>query len=215
MAYTGAGGRKFMSSVLAKASLPGGYTRTVGPGSGGSGRGVAQSALQRWLGTQRQARGMFGQAEQPLRESVQMFQPGGGYGRGQAMLLQEQARQAQAEALSSQVATGMSSGSLATGTGLRVKRDLAQGLAGVEDVRTQFLTQALQSLSGLRGRRAQTLATTQDPVYAPYMSYLGGAETRASQEAMQRVQANAGLRTANRQPTRQTATSSGYRSLQY
>ena len=146
------------------------------------GLNVAQNALTRWLGTQKQARGMFGQAEQPLRESVQMFQPGGGYGKGQAMLLQEQARQAQAEALSTQVSTGMSSGSLATGTGLRVKRDLAQGLAGVEDVRTQFLTQALQSLSGLRGQRAQTLATTQDPVYAPFMSYLGGAETRASQQ---------------------------------
>jgi len=155
------------------------------------GRSVAQSALQRWLGTQRQARGMFAGAEQPLQESVQMFQPGGGYGAGQKGLLQEQARQAQAEALSSQVATGMSSGSLATGTGLRVKRDLAQGLAGVEDVRTQFLTQALQSLSGLRGQRAQTLATTQDPVYAPYMSYLGGAESRASQGAMQRIQIKA------------------------
>lgn len=141
------------------------------------GRSVAQSALQRWLSTQRQARGMFGSAEKPLRESVQMFQPGGGYGAGQKELLQEQARQAQAEALSSQVATGMSSGSLATGTGLRVKRDLATGLAGVEDVRTQFLTQALQSLSGLRGQRAQTLATTQDPTYAPYMSYLGGRPT--------------------------------------
>ena len=152
---------------------------------------VAQNALTRWLDTQRQAKGMFGSAEQPLQQSVQMFQPGGGYGKGQAMLLQEQARQAQAEALSSQVATGMSSGSLATGTGLRVKRDLAQGLAGVEDVRTQFLTQALQSLSGLRGRRAQTLATTQDPVSAPYMSYLGGAESRATQEAIQRTQIKA------------------------
>ena len=141
------------------------------------GENVAQTALTRWLGTQRQARGMFGSAEKPLQESVQMFQPGGGYGAGQKGLLQEQARQAQAEALSTQVSTGMSSGSLATGTGLRVKRDLAQGLAGVEDVRTQFLTQALQSLSGLRGQRAQTLATTQDPVYAPYMSYLGGQPT--------------------------------------
>ena len=215
MAYIGAGGQKFMSSVLAKASMPGGYTRTIGPGSGGSGRGVAQSALQRWLGTQRQARGMFTGAEQPLQQSVQMFQPGGGYGRGQAMLLQEQARQAQAEALSTQVSTGMSSGSLATGTGLRVKRDLAQGLAGVEDVRTQFLAQALQSLAGLRGQRAQTLSATQDPVSMPYLSYLGGVESRASQEAMQRIQANVGLRTANRQPTRQTATSSGYRSLQF
>jgi hypothetical protein len=148
------------------------------------GRDVAQSALQRWLGTQREAKGMFGSAEQPLQESVQMFQPGGGYGKGQAMLLQEQARQAQAEALSTQVSTGMSSGSLATGTGLRVKRDLAQGLAGVEDVRTQFLTQALQSLSGLRGQRAQTLATTQDPTYAPYMGYVG---QRQGQVAAQNV----------------------------
>ncbi len=137
------------------------------------GRGTYQNTLARWLGRQKQAQGMFGSAEKPLQESVQMFQPGGGYGAGQKGLLQEQARQAQAEALSTQVSTGMSSGSLATGTGLRVKRDLAQGLAGVEDVRTQFLTQALQSLSGLRGQRAQTLATTQDPTYAPYMGYTG------------------------------------------
>ena len=144
------------------------------------GTGTYQNTLARWLGRQKQARGMFGQAEQPLRESVQMFQPGGGYGAGQKGLLQEQARQAQAEALSTQVSTGMSSGSLATGTGLRVKRDLAQGLAGVEDTRTQFLTQALQSLSGLRGQRAQTLATTQDPTYAPYMSYIGQRHGQAA-----------------------------------
>lgn len=172
------------------------------------GRGVAQSALSRWLGTQREARGMFAGAEQPLQRSVQMFQRGGGYGRGQAQLLQTQARQAQAEALSSQVATGMSSGSLATGTGLRVKRDLAQGLAGVEDVRTQFLTQALQSLSGLRGQRAQTLAQTQDPVYAPYMSYLGGQEAQASQQAMNVVQANAAMQMASMRNKDQGA---GYR----
>jgi hypothetical protein len=54
----------------------------------------------------------------------------------------------------------------------------------VEDVRTQFLTQALQSLSGLRGQRAQTLATTQDPTYAPYMSYIG---QRHGQVAAQNV----------------------------
>ena len=176
---------------------------------------VANTALGRWLGTQRQAQSMYGQAEKPLQQNVQMFQPGGGYGRGQAQLLQTQARQAQAEALSSQVATGMSSGSLATGTGLRVKRDLAQGLAGVEDVRTQFLTQALQSLSGLRGRRAQTLATTQDPVSVPFLSYLGGQEARATQEAMNVVQANAGLQMAGMRNRNQTATSSGYRRLQY
>ena len=148
------------------------------------GTGVYQNTLARWLNRQKQAKGMFGSAEQPLQQSVQMFQPGGGYGAGQKGLLQEQARQAQAEALSSQVATGMSSGSLATGTGLRVKRDLAQGLAGVEDVRTQFLTQALGSLAGLRGQRAQTLATTQDPTYAPYMGYIGQRHGQAAQMNM-------------------------------
>jgi len=144
--------------------------------SKGYGANVAQTALSRWLGTQRQAQNMYGQAEQPLQQNVQMFQPGGGYGQGQAELLQEQARQAQAEALSSQVASGMSSGSLATGTGLRVKRDLATGLKGVEDTRTQFLAQALQSLAGLRGQRAQTLATTQDLVTAPFFVLFGWTE---------------------------------------
>jgi len=175
---------------------------------GGYGEGVAQNALNRWLSTQKQAKGMFGSAEQPLQQNVQMFQPGGGYGQGQAQLLQDQARQAQAEALSSQVASGMSSGSLATGTGLRVKKDLAQGLAGVEDTRTQFLAQALQSLSGLRGQRAQTLAQTQDPVYAPYLSYLGGQDAQASQQAMNVVQANAQLQMNKNQP--QTRTTPGY-----
>lgn len=181
---------------------------------GGYGEGVAQNALTRWMNTQKQARGMFGSAEQPLQQAVQMFQPGGGYGQGQAQLLQEQARQSQAEALSSQVATGMSSGSLATGTGLRVKRDLAQGLAGVEDTRTQFLAQALQSLSGLRSQRAQTLSTVSDPIAAPYLSYLGGQEARASQEAMNVVQANARLRTSGRRGVYDAA-SAGRRSVNY
>lgn len=172
------------------------------------GRSVAQTALTRWLDTQKQAKGMFGSAEQPLQESVQMFQPGGGYGQGQTQLLQDQARQAQAEALSTQVASGMSSGSLATGTGLRVKKDLATGLKGVEDTRTQFLAQALQSLSGLRGQRAQTLSATQDPISVPYLSYLGGQNALASREAMNVVQANAGLQMANSQ---NKATASGYR----
>lgn len=170
---------------------------------------VAQTALTRWLGTQRQAKGMFGQAEKPLQESVQMFQPGGGYGRGQATLLRGEAKRAQAEALSSQVASGMSSGSLATGTGLRVERDLAQGLAGVEDVRTQFLAQALQSLSGLRGQRSQTLSATQDPVSMPFLSYLGGQDARASTEAMNVARNNAAMQMAYMQSKNQPTASSG------
>ena len=100
------------------------YTFVAGRGE--YGQGVAQNALQRWLDQQRRSRQQFTAAEQPLRQAVEMFQPGGSYGRGQAALLREEARRAQAEATAQQVASGMSSGSLATSTALRTKRDLAQ-----------------------------------------------------------------------------------------
>jgi len=131
-----------------------------------------QSALQRWLDRQKQAQAQFSAAEQPLQQAATMFAPGGSYGAGQRAILEENARQAAAEAASNQVASGMSSGSLATSTGLRVKRDLAQSLAGVEDQRTQFLTQILSALSGLRGTQAQTTAATVDPTLAPMLGYL-------------------------------------------
>lgn len=145
-----------------------------------AGRGTYQTALAGWLQRQRESRTQFTAAEEPLQQAVQMFQPGGGYGRGQETLLREEARRAGAEATAQQVATGMSSGSLATGTGLRIKRDLATGLAGVQDVRTQFLTQALQALSGMRGTQAQTTAAAVDPTYAPYMGYMAARHGQAT-----------------------------------
>lgn len=155
----------------------------------GSGAGVYKSALSRWLEQQKQSQGQFATAEQPLQQAVQMFQKGGGYGEGQRMLLRDEAKKALAETTASQVASGMSSGSLASSTALRTKSDLAKNLAGVEDVRTQFLTQALQALSGLRGTQAQTTATVSDPTYAPYMSYVSGKETTAAQQAAATLQA--------------------------
>ena len=146
-----------------------------------AGRGTYQTALAGWLSRQKKAGAQFSAAEQPLQQAVQMFQPGGGYGRGQETLLRGEARRAKAEATSRQVASGMSSGSLATGTGLRVERDLATGLAGVEDVRTQFLSRALESLSGLRGTQAQTTAATTDPTFAPYMGYIAARHGQAVQ----------------------------------
>lgn len=136
-------------------------------------RGVAQNSLSRWLEQQKRSREQFTSAEQPLQQSVEMFQPGGGYGRGQATLFRDEARRAGAEATSQQVASGMSSGSLSTGTGLRIKRDLATSLAGVEDTRTQFLNRALSNLSGLRGQQAGLTAQINDPIAPAYLGYLG------------------------------------------
>ncbi len=44
------------------------------------------------------------------------------------------------------------------------------------------------SASGLRGQRSQTLSATQDPISVPYLSYLGGAESRAMQQEQFRAQ---------------------------
>ncbi len=134
---------------------------------------TAQTGLARWLNQQSRSREQFTAAEQPLRQAVTSFQPGGGYGRGQRTLLRDEARRAGAEATAQQVASGMSSGSLATGTKLRTERDLATGLAGVEDQRTQFLNQALSQLSGLRGQQASITAQTSDPTLTPMLGYLG------------------------------------------
>lgn len=145
------------------------------------GFGTTQSALARWLDQQKRSQEQFTAAQQPLQQAVQMFQPGGGYGQGQQTLLREEARRAKAEATTQQVASGMSSGSLATGTRLRTERDLATGLAGVEDVRTQFLNRALQALSGLRGQQAGLTAQVSDPTFAPTLGYLAARHGQVGQ----------------------------------
>jgi len=132
-----------------------------------------QDALQRWLAQQKESTRLYGKAEEPLQETVGMFRPGGG-------LAEDQARKEKAEALINQVQSGMSSGSLATATGLRVGRDLTKAKLGIEDTRTQFLAQAMQALSGLRGTQAQQTGATVDPTYAPYM---GSLTSRAASQA--------------------------------
>lgn len=141
-----------------------------------------ESALQRWLKQQKRATGLYARAEEPLVETTEMFRPGGGYGAGQIALIEEEAKRAKAEALAEQVATGMSSGSLATATGLRVGRDVTRTKLGVEDVRTQFLQQALGQLAGLRGTQAGQVATTAEP-YTP--SYLGALTAQQQSETQE------------------------------
>ena len=175
------------------------YTATA-PSKTAGGQ-VYAGSLARWLAQQKAAQEQFSAAQAPLQESVQMFQPGGGYGAGQKALLEDQAKQAQAQALASQVASGMSSGSLASSTGLRVQNDLSKNLLGVEDTRTQFLNQALQSLSGARQTQAQTTATAVDPTYNAYMSYLNNLMQVQSQEAQSVRQGNLALALNKQEPT--------------
>ena len=127
--------------------------------------GAYQSALNRWLTRQKQSAQQFQGAADPLQQAVSSFQPGGSFGAGRIADLEAGARKSKALAMSNQVASGMSSGSLATSTGLRVDADLAQAKLGVEDTRTQFLNQARQALSGLRGQQASQTGATSDPFF--------------------------------------------------
>jgi len=156
-----------------------------------------QNALENWLESQRLSREQFGKAEQPLTEAVQMFQPGAGYGAGQYTMIEEEGRKSKAEALANMVSSGMSSGSLATGAGLRVGRDVTKAKLGVEDIRTQFLQQALQALSGLRGQQAGITAQTYNPFETTRMS-VEGQQQGAQWDALARVAAaNTGKSAAN------------------
>ena len=126
------------------------------------------TALNQWLARQRQSQQQYAGAAAPLQQNIQDFQPGGAFGRGQVAMLEADARRAGAAATTQQVASGMSSGSLATSTGLRINSDLSQAKLGVDDTRMQFLAQARQALSGLQGQQAGQTASTYDPYFNTY-----------------------------------------------
>lgn len=197
-----------------------------------------QTALDRWLNRQQQARGMYAGAAEPLQANIEAFQPGGGFGAGRIAMLEEEARRTGARATAEQVASGMSSGSLATSTGLRIGSDLARAKLGVEDVRTQFLTQARQSLAGLRGQEAGQVGATADPYFSTFQSAQTaqrgqtlGAISAAETRSVQRQQLATARKEADRQYQLQVkqfeaaqkkldskheeAPSGGYKSLQF
>ncbi len=164
------------------------------------------TALGRWLARQNQSRQTFNQAAQPLQQNIQAFQPGGSFGAGQIATLEDEARRAGALATSQQVASGMSSGSLATSTGLRISSDLTKAKLGVEDTRMQFLARARESLAGLRGQEASQVGATSDPFFSTFQSSKATARGQdisafntAQNRALQRTQLAEARKVADKQ----------------
>ncbi len=154
------------------------------------------SALQRWLDQQKKSGELFSQAAAPLTQAVNLFQPGGGYGAGQNVLIEDEARRAKAEALANMVATGMSSGSLATSTGLRIGSDMTKAKLGVQDTRTQFLADALSKLAGLRGTYASQVGTSVEPFSNQYMGNMTSISNAATGSRAGIINALAGVQEA-------------------
>ena len=187
------------------------------------------SALNRWLQQQSTAKQQYSQAATPLQQAVEMFQPGGSFGAGQIATLEGEAKKAGAEATAQQVASGMSSGSLATSTGLRIKSDLAKAKLGVDDTRTQFLNQALGALASLRGQQASQTAAIADPFFGSYLAsrtqaqgqelgYNAGVQGRNLQSqhiAQQKSQFDRTMAFNREKASKNTKSTSNYRSLQF
>lgn len=147
-----------------------GYSITTGAGGRSPWQATTElysGALRRWLDRQRQMTQQFGRAEEPIREELQLYAPGGGYGAGQRGIAEEQMKTGRAEALHRLVATGMSSGSLATGVQIQARRGLEQAYRGIEDVRTERYGGALGRLASLRAGLGQLYGTIEEPSYAP------------------------------------------------
>jgi len=160
------------------------------------------TALDRWLEEQQQAQSQWQQAADTISELVNLFQPGGGYGRGQLATIERQGRRARASALADQVATGMSSGSLATATGLRVNRDVTQAALGVQDQRTQFLSRALETMANLQSQYGQYLggaATTYADLVNQEQNRVTHRQTTAANTRLANQQTQAQVDLANRQ----------------
>ena len=153
----------------------------TGPGSSAPGitdfnepvqnvRDLYKSALQRFAERRAQARTDFLGAETPLQERVGMFQPGGGYGAGQRAIIEQQAKEALGAGQTSLVQTGMASGSTMAGLHGLVSAKAGEMELGVEDVRIENLSRALEALSNLRGAAAGTLLAAQEPGFEPVAS---------------------------------------------
>lgn len=140
--YIGAGGEKFMSSVLAKASLPGGYTRTTyWPGGN-----------PYYTGPKRAAGGSLSAAAQlAFNKSLNQYAPGGAYGKGVESALERGRTKAVASGQQSLVSAGLAGTSLMAAPGQRFEEEVAMPTrAKVEETRAGRLSEIYAMMANMQ-----------------------------------------------------------------
>ena len=151
MAYIGAGGQRFMSSVLAKASMPGGYTRTTyhAPAYGGIVQAMSRAAAQaRQANIERQKR-----IEAIYGKMIGRYQPGGAFERAGLAEI----KRARTKGVGQEMQQMISSGLYGTTTAAQVPRRWEEEVGAparikLEDIMQQRLTGAQQQLAGFLER---------------------------------------------------------------
>ena len=134
------GGQKFMSSVLAKAASPGGYTRTTYyPGGNPYYAGPKQAAGS---GLSAASRLAFGKA-------IKQFEEGGAYGKGVEAALERGRTKAVAGGQQALVSAGLAGTSMMAAPGLKFEEEVAMPTrAQVEETRAGRLSELYAMLAG-------------------------------------------------------------------
>lgn len=135
MPYTGAGGQQFMSSVLAKASRPGGYTRTI-PRTTNVRRVSAAPAAPA-----APTPGLNEKALAALRRAKAQYEPGGGFGKGVEAGLERGRVKAMASGMQGLVSAGLAGTTMAGGLGKKYEEEVgAPARASLEERRAQAIS---------------------------------------------------------------------------
>jgi len=161
--YVGAGGQRFMSSVLAKASMPGGYKKTTY-------RPQPYGGLIRQMGAQQASARQANIARRKQIESLYgrmmgMVQPGGAFERRGLAGIERQKTKGVGREMQQMISSGMYGTTTAAGVGRRWEADVgAPARLRLEDIMQQRQL-------GIMGQKAGFLERIED-VYPDYSSLL-------------------------------------------
>ncbi len=154
MGTVGAGGQRFMSSVLAKASMPGGYaisrtpSRRISGFAGGGYSSVPSAPAKPSLS--KEARAAYERA-------IARYRPGGGFGKGVEAGLARGETKAVASGMQSLVSAGLAGTTMGAGLSKKYQEEVAApARSRVEEARAQAISGLEVSLASAMQRGSES-----------------------------------------------------------
>ena len=148
MPYTGAGGRQFMSSVLAKASMPGGYTRITPRTTNIARRATTTPTVP--------TGGVNKEALAAMQRAKAYYEPGGGFGKGVETGLERGRVKTMASGMQGLVSAGLAGTTIAGTLGKKYEEEVGAPVrAGVEERRGMAISGIEMQEAGMRFQAGQ------------------------------------------------------------
>lgn len=143
--YIGAGGQRFMSSVAARASMPGGYTRTTYyPGGNPYYTGPKT--------------GLSSAARSAFSKALKQYEPSGAYGKGIEAALERGRKKSVAKGQQALVSAGLAGTSMLAAPGQRYEEEVATpARMQVEETRAARLSELYAMLAGAEQQGYETM----------------------------------------------------------